>query len=296
MEKSPVILDTDVSNEIDDQFAIAYLLQSLENLNLEAITIAPFSNSGYHKTLSIDEGTDLSYNDCVKILQLMGKNEYKNIVFKGANKYFYESKELSIASEKIIDIARKNEKTTIVSLGAITNVAVAIYNAPDIINKIEVIWLGGNSFLRDKNDEFNFMQDVEAVREVFNSKVKLTVIPCRNVASNLSTTTYEINHYLAKCGEIGKYLCKIFAECKKAFRKSPLDAIGESKTLWDISTIAYLLDESNFICKEISCPEILDDTSYKFTKNKHKVNFVMDLNRHKIFQDFFIKMGYKDEI
>lgn len=290
-----VILDTDISNEVDDQFALAYLLQSLENYNLQAITIAPFSNSGYQKTLSIGDGTDLSYNVCVKILKMMGKNEFKNFIFKGANKYFYESKELNSASNKIIDVARKNDKTTIVAIGAITNVALAIYYAPEIVDKIEVIWLGGNSFLSDKNNEYNFKQDVEAVRQVFYSGMKLTVIPCRNVASNLSTTVYEINHYLKDCGEIGKYLCKAFADCKQAFRKAPLDEVGEAKTLWDISAIAYLLDKSNFVCKEISCPEILDDTSYKLTTNRHKVNFVMDLNRHRIFQDFFIKMGYKYE-
>ena len=76
----------------------------------------------------------------------------------------------------------------------------AIKKAPEIINKIEVIWLGGNSFLADNNREFNFRQDVQAVREVYESKVKLTVIPCKNVASNLRTSIYELEHFLK-----GKY-------------------------------------------------------------------------------------------
>ena len=42
MEKINVILDTDTANQIDDQFAIAYLLKSKEKFNIEAITIAPF--------------------------------------------------------------------------------------------------------------------------------------------------------------------------------------------------------------------------------------------------------------
>ncbi len=290
-----IILDTDISNEVDDQFALAYLLQLLDKFNLQAITIAPFSNSYYKVTHSIDDGINLSYSVCIKILQLMGKSEYKDIVYKGASKYFYESNELNDASNKIIDVARKNDKTTIVAIGAITNVALAIYHAPDIVDKIEVIWLGGNSFLSKNNDEYNFKQDVEAVRQVFNSRVKLTVIPCSNVASNLTTTVYELNHYLKGCGKIGKYLCKLFAESVKVYRNAPQDEVGEAKTLWDLSAVAYLLDKSNFVCKDISCPEIMDDTSYKFTKNRHKVNFVMDLNRNKIFQDFFIKMGYKNE-
>ena len=39
-------------------------------------------------------------------------------------------------------IKQKNEKTTILAIGAITNVALAIMKAPEIINKIKVVWLG----------------------------------------------------------------------------------------------------------------------------------------------------------
>ena len=37
-----VLLDTDAYNEIDDQFAISYLLKSKEKLNTKAIYAAPF--------------------------------------------------------------------------------------------------------------------------------------------------------------------------------------------------------------------------------------------------------------
>ena len=37
-----VVLDTDAYNEIDDQFAIAYMLTYPEKLNVKGITAAPF--------------------------------------------------------------------------------------------------------------------------------------------------------------------------------------------------------------------------------------------------------------
>lgn len=293
MEKINVILDTDISNEVDDQFALTYLIKSLKNVNLQAITIAPFEKRGYSKVKSIEEGLTVSFETAGKILDMLGAEKYRGKMYKGATKYFFQSKESNPAVEKIIKIAKKNDSTTIIAIGAITNIALAFYRAPEIINKVEVVWLGGNSFLCEKNDEFNFKQDVEAVKYVFNSKVRLTVIPCRNVASALATTIYEINHYIGKSGEIGKYLCQIFKDCKRAYRKSKDDEIGESKVLWDLSAIAYVLNKNWFMCKEVSCPKILDDMSYKSTKRKHKINFVMDMNRHKIYQDFFMKMGYK---
>ena len=40
-----MVLDTDAYNEIDDQFAISYLLKSKEKLNTKAIYAAPFLNN-----------------------------------------------------------------------------------------------------------------------------------------------------------------------------------------------------------------------------------------------------------
>ncbi len=291
--KKKVILDTDMFNEIDDQFALIYLIKSLDTFDLEAITIAPFSKSGYANTMTIKEGTDKSYETTLKILDLLEKPEYKNIVYKGAVKYSFESEESNEAVDKIIEIARKNDKTTILAIGAITNVAIAIKKAPKIISKIKVVWLGGNTFLTKDNSEFNFRQDIKAVQTVFDSKVELVVIPCRNVASNLSTTIYELEHYLSEDNKLNKYLCDIFIKCKKSFMKEPKDEIGSSKTLWDLSAIAYEINLDWFKFEEISCPRVLDNGLYEYTQNRHKVIFVNDLYRNKIYQDFFIKIGYK---
>ena len=58
--KIDVILDTDTFNEIDDQFAIAYMLKSQDKLNVKAIYAAPFFN---FKVSSPAEGMKKSYNE-----------------------------------------------------------------------------------------------------------------------------------------------------------------------------------------------------------------------------------------
>lgn len=295
MEKKKVILDTDMYNEIDDQFALTYLMNSLDVFDLEAITIAPFSKSGYANTLTIEEGTQKSYETTLNLLDMLQFPQYKEKVYKGATKYLKDSEETNEAVSKIIEIASKNEKTIILAIGAITNVALAIKKAPDIVSKIKVVWLGGNSFLTKDNSEFNFRQDIKAVQTVFESKVELVVIPCRNVASNLSTTIYELQHYLNKNTELNKYLCDIFIKCKKAFIKSEEDEIGSSKTLWDLSAIAYEINADWFKSEMISCPKVLDNGLYEQTENRHNIIFVNDLYRNKIFQDFFIKIAKNNE-
>lgn len=295
MDKKKVILDTDMYNEIDDQFALTYLIKSLDVFDLQAITIAPFSKSGYANTMTIEDGTEKSYETTLNILDMLNKPEYKSIVYKGAIMYMQDSEEDNDAVNKIIEIANRNKKTIILAIGAITNVALAIKKAPEIISRIKVVWLGGNTFLTKDNSEFNFRQDIKAVQTVFESKVELVVIPCRNVASNLSTTIYELEHYLNQDTKLNNYLKEIFIKCKKSFMKEPKDEIGSSKTLWDLSAIAYEINADWFKSEMISCPIVLDNGLYQQTTDKHNIIFVNDLYRNKIYQDFFIKMGAKYE-
>ena len=68
-EQVDVILDTDAYNEIDDQFAIAYLLRCGEKLNIKGFCAAPFFNA--HSNSPAD-GMERSYQEILKILELAG--------------------------------------------------------------------------------------------------------------------------------------------------------------------------------------------------------------------------------
>ncbi len=280
-EKANVILDTDICNECDDQFALSYLLKSQDKLNIEAITIAPYHHDN---NISIKEGIAKSYNEIIKICNWLNF-DWSNKVFKGSTDYLVNGyNEENDAVTKIIDIANKNAKTYILAIGAITNVALAIKKEPKIIDKIEVIWLGGNSFLNANNKEFNFRQDIKAVRTVFESDVKLTIIPCKNVASNLKTSIYELEHFLKGKSKLCDYLCQ-------TFYNDGVHGIQYRRVIWDISVIAYMINKDWFESQKVSCPMINDDTSYKMTKNMHEITVVSYLNSDKIYADLFKKLG-----
>ena len=280
-QKVNVILDTDLYNECDDQFALAYLLKSQEKFNIEAITVAPYHHDN---NISILEGTNKSYNEIIKICDWLNFDG-TNKVFKGATDYVInDDKGKNDAVNKIIEVANKNEKTYILAIGAITNVALAIKKDPNIVDRIEIIWLGGNSFLSKYNKDFNFKQDVQAVRIVFESKVKLTVIPCKNVASNLTTSIYELEHFLKGKSELCDYLCKRFYD-------DGVHGIQERRVIWDISVVAYMIHQDWFETQEVSCPKIHDDTSYEQTENSHTITMVNDLEVNEIYQDLFKKLG-----
>ena len=125
---------------------------------------------------------------------------------------------------------------------------------------------------------------INAVRIVFESKVKLTIIPCKNVASNLRTSIYELNHYLKDKSELCNYLID-------RFYNDGYHGIQERRVIWDISVIAYLINKDWFTSNEISCPNIKDDTSYELTTDSHKITMVNYIDVNKVYNDLFRKLG-----
>ena len=109
-------------------------------------------------------------------------------------------------------------------------------------------------------------------------------MPCKNVASNLSTSIYELEHFLKGKSELCDYLCQ-------RFYNDGIHGIQERRILWDISVIAYLINKNWFETVETACPNINDDTSYVFNNNHHLINVGNYLNSKKIFEDLFKKLG-----
>ena len=85
--KIDVVLDTDAYNEIDDQFAIAYLLRSSDKLNTKAIYAAPFLNG---KSKSPADGMEKSYDEIIKLLKFAG---VKQTVYRGSDSFMASESE-----------------------------------------------------------------------------------------------------------------------------------------------------------------------------------------------------------
>ena len=109
------------------------------------------------------------------------------------------------------------------------------------------------------------------------------MIPCKNVASNLRTSIYELEHFLKGKSELCDYLCKKFYDPE-------VKLVKDDQIIWDISVIAYMINKSWFETEEFSCPIIKEDTSYELTENRHKITFVNYLEPNKIYNDLFKKL------
>lgn len=137
--------------------------------------------------------------------------------------------------------------------------------------------------------EYNFRQDVEAVKIVLESQVKLTILLCKNIVSNLRIDINTLKENIGNKSELCDYLIK-------RFYNDGYHGTQETRVIWDISVIAYMINKNWFETKEKSSPNIKEDTSYEITQNKHNVTFVTKLNRDKIYEDLFNKLGARNEV
>jgi purine nucleosidase len=283
-EKVRMILDTDTYNEVDDQFALAYALSSPEHMSLEAVYAAPFHNQ---RSKGPEDGMKKSYEEILRILQLM-KVPCEGMVYRGSRGYLKdaESPQQSEAANDLVKraMACKDELLYVVAIGAITNIASAILMEPKIIEKIVVVWLGGNPHYWPHTYEFNLQQDVHASRIIFDCGVSLIQIPCAGVTTHLHTTIPELEHYLLGKSEIGTYLTQIV----KGYTK---DSYAWSKVIWDITTIAWLINSDWLPSSIVHSPILTDQMTYSFDSRRHFIRVIDHLDRDKIFGDLFRKLG-----
>ena len=278
------VLDTDTYNEIDDQFALVQAMLSPDRIALEAIYAAPFHNS---RSTSPGDGMDKSYDEILRLLDRMGRSP-GGFAFRGVRDYVGQAKEARKAEAVDDLIARARASSPrdplyIVAIAAISNVASALLKAPDIAERVIVVWLGGHALDWPDTREFNLRQDVGGAQVVFDSGVPLVLVPCKGVTSHLHTTVPEIERHVEPHGEIGRFLADRF----KGYSD---DHFGWSKEIWDMAPVAWLLDPDWVPTVLVPTPILTDQVTWSVDRTRSPIRYATIVNRDPILRDFFAKL------
>lgn len=283
------VLDTDTYNEIDDQYALAYMIQSSEKINLKAIYAAPFTT---YKSTGPGDGMEKSYQEIFNILNLMGRDNLSGLVYRGSTKYL-ENETIPVISDAANDLAKRamdyspENPLYVVAIAAITNIASAILINPDIKNRIVIVWLGGNTLDWPINNEFNMTQDIAAARVVFACKAPLVQLPCMGVVSSFATSGPELDYHLKGKNKLCDYLLNLSHQ--EAVNCG--GGIAWSRPIWDVTAVGWLLDgDFMYDCiRHAPIPEY--DDRYSFPTNSHFYKYVYHIQRDNLFQDLFLKLS-----
>ncbi|MBO5110171.1 MAG: nucleoside hydrolase [Clostridia bacterium] len=275
------VLDTDTYNEIDDQFALAYLLSYSEKVNTRAIYAAPFHNG--HSD-GPEDGMEKSYDEIVHLLTLMGQADRISTVHKGSRRFMKNETEPvdSEAARHLADLAMKYTSECplyVIAIGAITNVASALLLRPEIADRIIIVWLGGHSRHWPKTDEFNMRQDIAAARVVFNSGAAIVQLPCMGVVSAFTVSEAELKTWLLGKNKLCDYLVQHAID-------EVTYAVGRpwTRVIWDVTAVAWVVGE--FTLDEIIPAPIPEyDCRYGTGCDRHLIKSVYHIHRDMLFED-----------
>lgn len=282
------VLDTDAFNEIDDQFAISYMLRS--DINLKQIYAAPFFNT---RSSSPADGMEKSYNEIFHVLRLAGREDLSTDVFRGSDRYLPDDTTPvdSPAARALIGIASRYSPENplyVVAIGAITNVASALLLAPEIAENIVIVWLGGHAHHTGRAAEFNMMQDYSASRVVFSCASPIVQLPCDGVVSAFYTTEPELKHWLVGKNELSTYLAENTIRAAHEYAGD----IPWSRVIWDVTAVAWLNNgDGRFLAWDNRpAPTPRNDGSYGHDDGAKTMAYVTTVYRDALMTDLFGKL------
>lgn len=291
-----VVLDTDAYNEIDDLYALAYMIRSSDRLNVKGIMAAPFyspaSMGRTRQNSSAKEGMEQSYLAIQELLSVMEETELKDHVFKGAERKLPDEQTPvdCPAAREIIRLAREHTPENplyVVEIAVLTDIASALLIAPDIIDKIVVVWLGGHGKEWQSCKDFNAVQDIAAARVVFGCGVAVVQLPCNGVVSEFRISRVELEYYMRGKSKLSDYLLDVsFAFMEQREKKKDW-----SKPLWDVTAVAWLLDEKFMEDRYEHSPVFEYDNCYGVDLRRHFIKYVYHINRDILFEDMFAKLA-----
>ena len=231
-----------------------------------------------------------SYEEIQRVLRAMKKEVP---VLKG-EKGKLEQKaagELSAAAKFLIEEALRDEEKPlyVLCIGAITNIAAAIQECPEIVARMTVVWIGGQSHEYSTSEvrEFNAGNDIEAANLVLGSGVRFWQIP-NDVYGSMRISLAEIQRRIAPCGEIGKHLFEQMESYNRSERAGWTP--GESWTLGDSPAVGVVMDEACGKFHEAEAPVINEDTTNRFESGRPKIRVYTSIDSRFILEDFIAKL------
>jgi purine nucleosidase len=282
---TPIILSTDIGNEIDDQWAVAYMLT---NADFEVLGIV-----SAHAPSLPDPSAHSSYlilKDEVEVR--LGMLTHPPL-FEGASVALDNSSTPLVNGgvRFIIDSSKNfssDHRLTVLIIGAATDVASAILVDPGISDRIRIIAMAFPS--PDGGDEYNVANDVVAWQVLLNSQVPIVIGSGDVCRADLALRFDEAKSLISDKGPVGAWL---WDEYRLWYYRQVKPLRHEDFTkpwmIWDIITLAYL--EGMTTQKTIPRPHLNSDMSFGSADTKQTVTWITHVDSKRLWPDFVQKLN-----
>jgi hypothetical protein len=299
---TPVLLDTDANNELDDQHAIAYMLFSGDAFDVEGISVNRTRGGG---------DVEMQAREAERIVHLAGLSRVFP-VYRGANGSFAEIAshvgEATFDGKAAVDLIlaeskkQRAQKLVLVPVGKLTNIALALKKDPALANRVRVVWLGSNY---PDPGEYNQENDEGALQFVLDS----TSVPFEMAVvrygkptgtDHVRVSRDEIHAKMAGKGPrvrvpiegrnggrfqtFGDYSVDLFDHIQ-------LNGTPPSRALYDMAAVAIVKNPAWAHPRRVPAPQLVASKWVERPGNARTIVVWEDFDRDAILSDFYATMN-----
>lgn len=288
-----VILDSDANNEMDDQYAIAYLLFNQTVFDVEGITVNRTHGGG---------GIDEHAAEAERIVRLSGA---RIPVTKGASGRFDEIKERVTRPEfdgadAVNLIVRRahaadERRLVLLPIGKLTNIALALKKDPGIARRVRIVWLGSNY---PEPGEYNQENDEESLQYLLDTDVEFEIALVR-YGKPSGTAAVQITRDEAHAklpgrgprmetpvaGRHGGEFRTFGDYALELLEKMP--GRPERRALFDMAAVAIVKKPAWARAVKIPAPALVKGKWVERPDHRRTITLWQDFNRDAIMADFY---------
>jgi inosine-uridine nucleoside N-ribohydrolase len=257
--------------------------------DLHRLDLAPFNPPA--------RGMERSFEEILTVFDKLGIGAAGR-VFKGSAGYLPSPGEpvRSEAAEHLVATALATppdaEPLYVLALGCVTNIASALLMAPEIAERIVVVWTSGfPSHAPQVNHSFNLEQDMAASTLLLDSGVPHVYLPGYHVGAQLRLSLPEMERHVKGRGAIGDYLHELFIHNPLHEMLGITDLFAHSWVIWDVINIAWMLQPDWVPSELVRTPRLLPDRRWQAAPGRHLMREAHAVQRDAIFRDFFLKLA-----
>lgn len=282
----PVVLSSDIGNEIDDQWAIAYL----------------FTNPAFHVVGAISAQAPSLPDPSAHASYLLLRDEVESRLglrvhaplLEGASKPLTDTHtpQPSPGSQFLITASRDfnaDHRLTVLTIGAATDVASAMLQDPTLENRIRIIAMAFGNSSSDGGKEYNVQNDPKAWEILLQSNVPITIGAGDACRKYLALDYGQARQLLMGHGPAAAWLWAEYrAWYYRVVKPLRVDDFSKPWFIWDIITMA---DLRGFATEtEGSRPKLQDDLALVTSTNNRpgaqKIHWITSVDSKRLWADF----------
>lgn len=308
-----VVIDTDATNEIDDQFAVAWALLRPDRVRLRALHACPYAlgpelldEPGFltdvqraelgpadevragMRVVSREEGVARAAEECRTLVRLAGRDDVP--VVDGCTRALPDERTpvASDAVDSLVALAEEDREGPlyVLGIGAATNIASALLRAPHVAERVVVVWTSAYpSTWPLPNVSFNLAQDLAASRVLLESGAPLVYLPGYQVGEQLRVSLGDLERYVKGTGPLGDHLWELSAASHWFARP------GATKVIWDLIDVAWVLDGSWVPSRLVETPTLEPDLSWGHPAGRPLMREAYGVDRDAVFLDLYARLA-----